>query len=683
MRISDRTIEIIDNVGSLDTYSYLGLTLADYNIGPIKKDGEDPADWFREVNVRFTSTFDLNEWENKIVLINSIFNGKELKAFYPDYANMFLQGKFEITDVNRNSNPQSITVRQRCEGLKSYFQSINKTIYSTLDGSFEKLSNGLFLVHNKGTAPTRFELDAFFPGDNGFFSFATQDENGFMALGNEEEPDTVNLPNYKTLINTDMDELSGWQHNVPPENWGGNKLANSNFVSDAYGSYLDRKPSGDVVWEEGVKHWNGAFASIGLPYDDLNQNYAENFDARFNTTVSTSPRDSAKHTTQVEMGVLDQNNQIMMSVVLWDSSRNANTLTARGYIHRGNQTRQILDMQYPRYTGSVQFRKQGSNVSIRFHDGLADLDGVRRERAVSPQVIEEPNVVQTNSNSTRNPVSSTTSSGTIWGSFTGYGTSTVRPYVNWTAVSNPSDNSSNVKVELYFERYGYMPSYNLDARFNTTIAGSTYTQSGPFDLRKNTRVKVLTRNYTVKHNSDGRKTITIEAGGNTRVSLGTIRLSGTAVLPNIAQQKPNDPPPPPPPPAQSGGGVQTGGTNRMDVRESSFDDEGRVATRFFIYEARHKNWAQYDNNNFSYLTVRKLYSAGDNDITNIFSGGDNLYWNTETGERYVRGVPQYSGLHPSSDVALELLPGANFIGINKSSWAEEPDIAISFREKFY
>ena len=126
-------------------------------------------------------------------------------------------------------------------------------------------------------------------------------------------------------------------------------------------------------------------------------------------------------------------------------------------------------------------------------------------------------------------------SGKILGAFNGSiaNTSYSRPVIEWSATQNITGNYSTVTASLVFERYHstYNRSFNRNGHSVTfTINGNKSTASRTFNIRDNTRSVVWTRTVRVNHNSNGSKSFTLSASGNTGVSLGSYSFSGTETL---------------------------------------------------------------------------------------------------------------------------------------------------------
>ena len=126
-------------------------------------------------------------------------------------------------------------------------------------------------------------------------------------------------------------------------------------------------------------------------------------------------------------------------------------------------------------------------------------------------------------------------SGRILGAFDGSiaNTSYSRPVIEWSATQSVSGNYSTVTASLVFERYHstYNRSFNRNGHSVTfTINGNKSTASRTFNIRDNTRSVVWTRTVRVNHNSNGSKSFSLSASGNTGVNLGSYNFSKTETL---------------------------------------------------------------------------------------------------------------------------------------------------------
>jgi hypothetical protein len=129
-------------------------------------------------------------------------------------------------------------------------------------------------------------------------------------------------------------------------------------------------------------------------------------------------------------------------------------------------------------------------------------------------------------------------SGTIWGKFSAKSTSIARPYITWSYTQDTAGNTSTIDCNLYFVRYdGYRVWNNDPQPFTIRIDGTNYTESHSYDFGSSSSADyIFDEQKTITHDSDGEKSITISASGNTNnYALGSISLSGTIRLNTIAR----------------------------------------------------------------------------------------------------------------------------------------------------
>lgn len=127
-------------------------------------------------------------------------------------------------------------------------------------------------------------------------------------------------------------------------------------------------------------------------------------------------------------------------------------------------------------------------------------------------------------------------SGTIYGSFTGRSTSVARPYIIWSATQNVANNTSTITATLIFVRYDGYRSWNTNPQtYTIKIDGDSLSITGTYDMGPNGKTSTIgSVTKTVTHNSDGRKSVKIEASGYTGLSnIGNVNISQTITLDTI------------------------------------------------------------------------------------------------------------------------------------------------------
>jgi hypothetical protein len=131
---------------------------------------------------------------------------------------------------------------------------------------------------------------------------------------------------------------------------------------------------------------------------------------------------------------------------------------------------------------------------------------------------------------------------TILGSFTGKSTSIARPYIEYSYTQDIPNNQSTITASLYFVKYNASYFFFNTGGFtnNFKIDTSTSSTTETFDLRSSSVPEIeliVTRSYTVTHNSDGTRSVWIGASGNTGITaLGTYDFGSTVTLPTIPRE---------------------------------------------------------------------------------------------------------------------------------------------------
>lgn len=107
---------------------------------------------------------------------------------------------------------------------------------------------------------------------------------------------------------------------------------------------------------------------------------------------------------------------------------------------------------------------------------------------------------------------------------------------------NKTNNTSNVTVKVA-AKWTYT-SYNLNKQSGScTINGTKYTFTSAFNTGKTTSGSgtIYTKTLDIKHNSDGKKTLSVSASYVSGVSSGTVTDSASKTLTTIQQSTPEEP----------------------------------------------------------------------------------------------------------------------------------------------
>lgn len=125
------------------------------------------------------------------------------------------------------------------------------------------------------------------------------------------------------------------------------------------------------------------------------------------------------------------------------------------------------------------------------------------------------------------------------GNFSKYPVSGFGLYCEWTSTPNNVENKSSVTVNVYLKYYSLTVGSRSDSTIVCNGVTHTYTAGSISTSSTSAHTTLLgSHTFTVNHNSDGKKSISISAswrfsGTYSGTSIGTITASTTAVLDNI------------------------------------------------------------------------------------------------------------------------------------------------------
>lgn len=119
--------------------------------------------------------------------------------------------------------------------------------------------------------------------------------------------------------------------------------------------------------------------------------------------------------------------------------------------------------------------------------------------------------------------------------------------------------------------------------------------------------------------------------------------------------------------------------NKTFYNEALGAKKAKTAT---IFMGRYKDMPVYNDMSVTSFRFTKHHTETMKDVPNIFSNGDKLVIDNETGKVTLNGVPYYSGLDIGSNF-FQLKQGATEIGFIHSSWATQPTFKTTFQERYY
>ena len=348
-----RTI-MVDN--RIDLCEHYPVLLVDYHIGEIKYD-ENERPVSRENTIQFMIDKHIDEWESIMLSMNAIFNNEDRQISFPDEFSKYHQGRAAITKTWHQSGSFFFEVTQDAEGLK---YDRYETVLSTVNNTLRRDRNGFYEVNNMGTAPSRFKFYNESLAENGYLGIVMDDQ--YYSIGDPEEADKVPLPESKLVIDEEMDNMNAWEHNTvqPPAS---DCHATGGFKETKYGSTV----SDIIPTPVDGKTWYGPSAIRRFYTDELNENFADSFHAKFRLAAqSSSP---GRQTFRTIIGILDQNKDFMFWLDMRDgSSRYANNHMRMYHNARGSPTIVAQnDGRTNNYAGNFQIQKDGNRVKYRLY----------------------------------------------------------------------------------------------------------------------------------------------------------------------------------------------------------------------------------------------------------------------------------------------------------------------------
>ena len=345
---------MVDN--RIDLCRHYPVLLVDYHIGEIKYDeNEKPVS--RENTMQFMIDRHIDDWENIMLSMNAIFNNSDRQISFPDEYLKYHQGRVVITNKWHERGSYFFEVTQYAEALK---YDRYETMQTTVDNSLRLDRDGFFEINNMGTAPCRFKFYNESMGENGYLGIVMDDQ--YYSIGDAEEADKIPIPENKLVIDEEMDNLNAWTHNdVQPPN--ADCHATGGFKETKYGSTVS-----DIIPNPiAGKTWYGPSAIRRFYTDELNEDFASSFHAKFRLAAQSS--NPHRHTFRTVIGILDQNKEFMFWLDMRDgSSRYANN-HMRIYNTAGGTTNLVTqnDGRINNFAGNFQIQKDGNRVTYRLY----------------------------------------------------------------------------------------------------------------------------------------------------------------------------------------------------------------------------------------------------------------------------------------------------------------------------
>lgn len=236
--------------------------------------------------------------------------------------------------------------------------------------------NGKFEINNRGTAPTipRFEID--FESESGFLGIVAP--NGFIALGDKEQQDRIELPQMQVAMNEEMHEadMSDWTKLSSDSHAKGLWVPDYNKLSlttgkpafDQWGIRLTKSAS-----PKSGHYWNCyAYTKDLAKLPEVHQ--LTNFKLQSRVTM-LDQSGTTKNTGMYLIVLMDVNNKPIVTTSIYNVDANSNTVTItakrNNFSGGANNSSEIIHTAtFPNgFNGSIQMIREHSVFTWIFDSG--------------------------------------------------------------------------------------------------------------------------------------------------------------------------------------------------------------------------------------------------------------------------------------------------------------------------
>ncbi|AYJ75174.1 putative minor structural protein [Bacillus phage BSP36] len=214
--------------------------------------------------------------------------------------------------------------------------------------------------------------------------------------------------------------------------------------------------------------------------------------------------------------------------------------------------------------------------------------------------------------------------------------------LEWSATQNVSDNSSTVTAKLYWQADSYGKTDTDQTKYGSIkIDGTSYSFSASAKLSNGQKKLIATKSKTIKHNSDGTKSFSIEANFDVKLNISgwvdTVKVGPKTFSLNTIPRKST----------LTSSKDFTAGTNRtITISRASSSFNHRV---YIDVKNSSGDWVNIKAVDFSTSETSKSTSFSSSEFKSIFNNlnqrsSADLRWNLRTysGSTYI-GVNTYTG----------------------------------------
>ena len=255
-------------------------------------------------------------------------------------------------EVKLNSSYVAGKAKLRMISPNYYWRDMQGYTKTQFDGQYG-------VVENKGTAPTKPIFDVKFKSDCGYISLVGP--NGFLALGNPKQEDTIQLPSTEVALQDEFttSSLSNWTKITNAETWIPDYIKMSSAgtgKADSVGMVMNAPGSKTYYWNGHAVTKEFEAGAIGIE--------ADNFD--LSSKVAMSNAGDLNNTCALLMVVMDANNVPIMSTSVYDinSGKNELTVTFKVPTSSGAKTSKIIHTgKLSALDGRIRMVKKGNSLS--------------------------------------------------------------------------------------------------------------------------------------------------------------------------------------------------------------------------------------------------------------------------------------------------------------------------------
>ncbi len=348
----------------------------------------DPYQLEMEVTIKDNVLFHLEEL-NKI-----LYTREEKPLIINDRDDRYLMCKLDGGVIPSSRRYMSKFVLKFVSSLP-YWHSTEGTIRTTIgSGGFNRL-----VLDNKGTAPTypRFKIDVL--QDTGYIGVVAP--NGYIALGDINEPNKLIVPPSEYAMNEELHELNTWRKIGNVETYV------PDYVKATSTGEVSFNPDGFMLKESSLgssDQWHGAAYMKDFEEGQI-EKFADNFEYR--SRIEFRDRSGTTSRTGAILAVIfDDNNMPIMTTSIYDVGGGSNKLNVTFKVRDGNTRRSkiIHSGTLEELYGFFQMEKMGNSFRWIVHHNGSTVQAQTSLKVGDTVYIKDSAVYGWHYNGTRYPI---------------------------------------------------------------------------------------------------------------------------------------------------------------------------------------------------------------------------------------------------------------------------------------